>query len=312
LSIHVSVRLAWHDSGWNGRVCQKPKHNVYCVGPHSFPGDIIANRRILEWEEKHKGDLCRSKYNIPPCCYSTNAFGQQAIWAESYPPDFFRDDTKVKKWKMPPATVCTWPYEEIYSDEARKGEYYSAEKRKQLMSEYFSKIENDKSLIFYYANYSNPFSEDEAKKYVLVGVSRVREVKDELTWENQSKESRQKYGEHVWARMIQSNYPEQGMRIPYHRYMGNEEILSRIVVIPDNPRNFKYGTRHISDDDALDLIERLIEVAGTLKEIGDKTENWDERLRWLNSIGVNEYLEDVSKVNEHYVKGYEAQMCWGI
>jgi exodeoxyribonuclease V alpha subunit len=28
---HISARLAWHDSGWNGRVCRNPKGNTYCV-----------------------------------------------------------------------------------------------------------------------------------------------------------------------------------------------------------------------------------------------------------------------------------------
>ena len=97
-------------------------------------------------------------------------------------------------------------------------------------------------------------------------------------------ESLKRYGEYVWARVIQSHYPEQGLVIPYHLYMDNEAVVSKIVLIPGNPRSFKYGTRHISDDDALDLVERFIELIGTLKEIGDRTENWDIRLQWLASV----------------------------
>lgn len=91
-------------------------------------------------------------------------------------------------------------------------------------------------------------------------------------------------GGFLWQREITSNYPEEGLRIPYHIYKNDPQILEKIVVYPENSRNFKYGTRHISDDDALVLIEQLIEVVGTLKEIGDTTENWDERIRWLNSL----------------------------
>ena len=25
MSVHISLRLAWHDDGWNGHVCKKPK-----------------------------------------------------------------------------------------------------------------------------------------------------------------------------------------------------------------------------------------------------------------------------------------------
>jgi exodeoxyribonuclease V alpha subunit len=25
MTVHISARVAWHDSGWNGRICQDPK-----------------------------------------------------------------------------------------------------------------------------------------------------------------------------------------------------------------------------------------------------------------------------------------------
>lgn len=284
MSVHISVRLAWHDSGWNGHICRKPQYNAYCVGPHSFPGDLISLRRDLTWEEKQANKPCNGLDRIPPCCYSINAFGKDSIKAEQAPPDFFRDRTRTKTWEIPPASVCTWPYEEMYIDEVREGQFYSAEKRKQRMKDYFSKIQQDKSLIFYYANYSNPFSEQESNKYVLVGISRVSKIGEEITWDGQGEESLKKYGEYVWARVIQSHYPAQGVVIPYHKYLNDEATVSKIVFIPENPRSFKYGTRHISDDDALDLIERFIEIVGTLKEMKDGTENWDKRIQWLSSI----------------------------
>ena len=33
--------------GWNGRICQKPASNRYCIGPHSYPGDKIKGGRDL-------------------------------------------------------------------------------------------------------------------------------------------------------------------------------------------------------------------------------------------------------------------------
>lgn len=66
--------------------------------------------------------------------------------------------------------------------------------------------------------------------------------------------------------------------------MDNEEVISKIVFIPENSRNFKYATRAFGDDDALELIERLIEVVNCLIELDDKIENWGIRLNWLSSI----------------------------
>ena len=37
MAIHMSIRLAWHNEGWNGHICKKPCENSYCVGEHSYP-----------------------------------------------------------------------------------------------------------------------------------------------------------------------------------------------------------------------------------------------------------------------------------
>lgn len=188
---------------------------------------------------------------------------------------------------MPLSSACIWPYEEMYKDEVKNLDgTYNYKKRLDAARRYFALLEPSKTLIFYYANYSNPFSENDQKKYVAVGVSRLKEKDDdELFYEGCSEETRKKYaGGFVWQKVLVSSYPEEGLRIPYHTYLDKPEILEKIAFIPDNPRNFKYGTRHISDDDALDLIERFIEIAGTLKEIGDTTENWNTRIRWLYSV----------------------------
>jgi ATP-dependent exoDNAse (exonuclease V) alpha subunit len=287
---HISVRLSWHDNGWNGHICKNPKTNTYCVGPYSYPGDLIAQKRDLIWEDNFKGKSCLKAYQknekIPPCSYSINAFGKEEIYAESEPPEFFQDNTRTKIWKMPPYSVSTWPYEEMYKEEVKNPDgTYNNKKRLEAAREFFSKLEPGKTLIFYYANYSNPFSEEDRKRYVLVGVSRLKEIGEELFYEGCSEETIKKFaGGFIWQRVLTSYYPEEGLRIPYHIYTNKHEILEKIVLVPDNSRNFKYGTRHMTDDDALELIEKFIEIAETLKEIGDTTENWDERIRWLNSV----------------------------
>lgn len=161
---------------------------------------------------------------------------------------------------------------------------YNAPKRRAEANAFFAEIKPNKSLIFYYANYSNPFSTEEENRYVVVGMSRIKQVGDELTWTDQSKKMEENYGPNVWLRSITSNYPEQGLRIPYHAYMDQPDVLERILFVPDNPRSFKYATRHISDDGALGLVERMLEIVSVLEEIGDTHEAWGERKRWLTSL----------------------------
>ncbi|MGI6541039.1 MAG: AAA family ATPase [Bacillota bacterium] len=284
MTTHISARIAWHDDGWNGHICKNPAANTFCVGNHSYPGQYIAENRCLEWENSHAGQYCGQLDRFPPCCYSINAFGSSDIMAESSPPDWFNNETETRQWTIPPATVCIWPYEVMYTEDVRRDGHFDCDRRLQNAREYFGEIESGRSLIFYYSNYSNPFSEDDAKRYVLVGVSRIKSVGEELFYEGCSKQVMESYGGFVWQRNVTSCYPDQGFRIPYHRYRNEPEILNRIALFPDNPRVCKYATRHMSDDDALGLLEGFLRVVYTLREIGDDSEDWERRAEWLEGL----------------------------
>lgn len=288
MAIHLSARLAWHMDGWNGHICQNPSSNYFCVGPHSYPGEMIREKRDLEWEQKPKvaGCSCKDLDRIPPCIYSLNAFGQDTLRAFADPPEFFKDNSQTRIWDLPPATVCVWPYEEMYLDEVRRTDgTFDYDRRLERARHYFSVVEPNKSLIFYYANYSNPLSGDDSKRYVVVGLSRLKGLGDIEFYEGCSEQTKEKYaGGFIWQRNVTSHWPNEGMRIPYHRYRDRPEVLEQIALFPENPRSFKYGTRHISDDDALSLVERFIEIASFLQTSGDDSENWDVRLEWLNGL----------------------------
>jgi len=285
LTTHLSLRLAWHDNGWNGHICKNPKANFYCSGRYSYEAEMIRKDKNLEIEISNQGKHSTEIKNLnytPPCCFGINAFSNKETNCYKKPQVFFNDDTKVSFWKMPPASACTWPFEEMYKEEVKTSGNFDANKRLKAMKEYFSKFEESKSLIFHYLNYDNPFNK-ENKDYIIVGISTLKKIGDEIKWENQSSDSVKKFGNVVWGRIITSDYPLSGFRIPYEKYIGDEEVLNKLLFIPENNRLFKYGTRHISDDDALSLIEHYIEIANYLKEIGDSSENWQDRIDWLSS-----------------------------
>ena len=56
MTTHISVRLAWHDNGWNGSICRAPKSNTYCVGQYSYQGDMIIRDRDLMWSGLTAGE----------------------------------------------------------------------------------------------------------------------------------------------------------------------------------------------------------------------------------------------------------------
>jgi len=281
--------MAWHDNGWNGAICKNPKANTYCIGRFSYPGDAISSNRDVEWEQSVCGKACSKLEGVPPCSCSINAFGHDPIRTFQSPPKWWKDGATGIHINLPPATVCIWPYDEVYGDDVELGpdstQKYDNNLRFEKVKKYFSDIEENKSLLFYYANYSNPLSEEDTNRYVLIGIAKLKEKGKYHFFENVSEKYKQRYANGlVWQYPLTSNYPDEGVRIPYHLYMDNPEVLKNIAVFPDNPGNFKYATRPLSDDDALSIIEKFIYAINYLKEIEDKSENWDERIRWLNSL----------------------------
>ena len=286
MTLHLTARLAWHNDGWNGHVCRNPAANTYCCGCYTYPGEMIATQRDLAWEKAHAGQPIDTNDHISPCIYSANAFGLKPLVAYAKPPDFFKDSTQTRKWDLPPASICAWPYEEMYADELRKsGGGWDNDERRKGAQAFFDLFLPDESLIFYYANYSNPLSEDEAKRYLLVGVSRIKQIGEELMYAGCSDQVKQRYGGgFVWDRTVTSHYPDQGLRLPYHKYLDRPEIMERFAISPDNPRVCKYASRYLSDDEALGLVEQFLVSVDELQQIGDTTEDWGARKKWLQNL----------------------------
>lgn len=290
MTTHMSIRLAWHNDGWNGHICQKPCENTYCVGRYSYPGDHIARARNLQFETEHAGEACAKWPCRTACGFSVNAFGKDSITVRVDPPSFWqKGDADPIDLTLAPSTVCTWCYEGMYSDDAKaKGntqQIYNYEQRKENAEKYFAQFEPGKSLIFYYAGYSNPFCENEENNYVIVGISRLKVIDRMYDYDNVSEDVKQRYaGGFIWQKPVTSTYPDEGFCIPYWKYMDREDILDRIVLKPQNRSPFKYGSREVSNDDAIEVINQLLAVVDTLIEIGDETESWRERKAWLNSL----------------------------
>lgn len=287
---HITARLAWHAGGWDGSICKEPEKNTYCVGCKSYPGDLIARERQKHLDTEKRLAGCKGaalKGYVPPCSYSYNAFGGDEALSGSNPPEFFYGGATRHEWIMPPATVSVWPYEAMYAEEVKASGYLDNDKRRALMLEFFKPIEEDcgHNLIFYYANYSNPLSEEEAPRYALIGVSRITKLGKELVYDNVTEKVAKQYaGGMIWARDISAAYPEEGVRLPYHLYRDDMERLTEIALFPENPFLCKYGSKHLTDDEAIGLLEQFLAKVRLLKDLGDESENWEVRESWLLKV----------------------------
>lgn len=292
MTTHLSVRLAWHDRGWDGRVCDAPHLNAHCI-VHQH----IRDARDDEVERDSAGiALADLDGWLPPCSRDPAAYGDRGFGIVHQDPLVSRGLPPVSE-HIPPYSSCPAPYrwmlEEFFQEvceaealtiresEARRTWVYEPDRQRELLRHFWGKLEAQQSLIFYYCNQGNPLDENASR--VVVGVGRLEDIGPQLYF-GTTPRFQDQYP--VWSRRVTQAYPDQGVRLPYQEYLRGgwptDSIICRV------PRNavlpFSYGGEHVSDDIAVAILERLIQcverVAADEKVAGD----WEGRLAWLNDV----------------------------
>jgi ATP-dependent exoDNAse (exonuclease V) alpha subunit len=222
----------------------------------------------------------------PPCTETLNVYGNASL-KHTHAPKSFIKNTSPKTVDILPNSSGTWPFEDMWDD---SGERREAEQRKEYVEEFFDELKEAGSagLIFYYCNYDNPVSGDD-KKYLLAGIARTKKVHNFTMWDDIPKEQKDMYGGYIWSRQVE-NDPEERMRLPYQEYLKMGKDVRSIAVFSegDLSRSFKYVAHHVSDDDAISLIDKTIASAKTIikqKFFTDaEMQQWDKHLAWLQAI----------------------------
>ena len=294
-SKHLTVRMAWHDNNWNGKVCTNPEANTYCTGAHSLLSGRIEKKKNTEYESK---EGVRDEYvaknfkpdNVPPCYWSINAFSDKEFkvehhhafnWVKSVIPDV------VKK-----NSVITWPFKLSFvhdkeKQEKKYGNYWP--NLNQRVDDYIGKFKPGESIMFFYANYDNPVSADDMK-YLLIGCSVISELpkpqhfkfdREELANIRKPKRKKKnvngKWIEYTDITMMNfptvnwmlqfSHNPNSAVVLPYKDYIGyveehpeSEELLHEMKVVIEEEsliRGFKYVSMDIDDDKCLYLLYKI-------------------------------------------------------
>ncbi|GBC69024.1 ATP-dependent RecD-like DNA helicase [archaeon HR01] len=316
VTIHLSARLAWHDRGWDGHICHCPKSNVSCM-VHEY----IRDSRNDDLEEKNAGKFLENiKHNnyIPPCSRDIGAFSSEEFEIVHYDPLDRRSLPPVNE-NIPPFSFCTSPYGRMFSDDPGKIWEESPEEQERRLNEFWSKIEEGKSLVFFYVNHGNPLKEEKSDR-ILIGVGRILKIGQQLYFGKKEGYER-KYP--LWSRRITHNFPKEGVRLPYQEYIERGLDPSNIFcTIPNSARPFfSYVAEHVSDDVAVGILERVIQSVKNVKKEGKVPEpygkTWDYRLKWLNQVldevwknrgcfpsigGVLEYLGFNEGIIYHHIK----------
>jgi ATP-dependent exoDNAse (exonuclease V) alpha subunit len=270
-------------------VCNEPAKNSYCKGFHSVNAEKIRKEKEDKKEDKDqvKGHPVNASWKYcPPCTETINVFGNSPI-KHTYVPKSFIKNTSPKTVDILPNSSGTWPFEDMWDE---SGERREADERKEYVEEFFDELKEAGSagLVFYYCNYDNPVSGDD-KKYLLAGIARVKKVHPFTMWDDIPKDQKEKYGGYVWSRQVE-NVPEERMRLPYQEYLVLGKDVRSIAVFAegDLSRSFKYVAHHVSDDDAISLIDKTVAAVKTIIKHNyftkSEMEQWDRHLIWLQDV----------------------------
>ena len=331
--MHLTVRMAWHDNNWNGKVCSDPENNNYCVGAHSLLSGRIEKRKNVSLEssdgvrDEYIENITETNY-IPPCYWSINAFSGRSF-AVNHQHAFSWVDYEIPEI-VRPYSVFTWPFKLsfVHTQENKDihGNYWPD--LEQRINEFTKKFTKNQSIVFFYANYDNPVSADDMK-YLLLGCSVIEEVTNPghfpFTDKELAKLGKGKSGSPMknfptlnWS--IQCTHQnEKAVLLPYKEYIKHVEEfpeeyekLNDIKVVIDESslvRSFKYVSMDIDDDKCLYLLYKIRKSIYKIREhnrqvIQDNLDNEEKRLNEMIEMvwkrrGTYPSLE---KVLRHFIK----------
>jgi exodeoxyribonuclease V alpha subunit len=284
--MHLTVRMAWHDSEWNGAVCRDPKANTYCVGTHSLLSGRIEKKRDLEFEIRKRGKpVCGFQpEDVPPCYWSINAFGDKKINVVHHHAFSWLNIAGIPD-VLQPNSVFTWPFKLsfIHEEQNKKKHGNYPPDLEDRIRQFASKFKPRESIVFFYANYDNPVSADDMR-YLLLGCSVIASSPKTTRFQLPAEQLRKIRGESLkvknfptinWAMQV-THDPAHKILLPYRQYLAHvaahpeeEELLTEMRVIIEEDsliRGFKYVAMDIDDDKCLYL---LYELRKAIKKVQD-------------------------------------------
>ena len=309
---HLSIRVPWHDAGWNGTVCDDPTNNASCLRLRN-----IHERRDDAVEVQIRGrrfdKLDREQH--PPCISERATFMADFPIERliRHPYSEFSDAHKhylPTPVKLPPFSAQALPYQWtlqetavdiandldiVFSPDAEKQvrdlmQFGSAwiqdiGNQQRMLDAFFSAIEPNLSLAFFYAK-AVPLTERRGR--VLVGVGWVSDCGHGMEYDYQPG-SEHKTRSMIWERSIghsiRPNNPSGGFLLPYHAALEKaaedssfdpEEV---VVFAPDEAFDqFSYASEHVSHDQAIASL--LAIIRGLERAQASLSNSYEQEIRW--------------------------------
>jgi exodeoxyribonuclease V alpha subunit len=219
---------------------------------------------------------------LPPCYWSINVFGETTCDVFDHHPfgDISSYENRFKrvpalKWGLTPYTGSTW-YFRLGMSDSDDERYFPPSILANNTKNYLNTIKPQRSIVFLYANYSNPVSGNDYK-YAIVGVGLAKEtphfppdysIPSDVMQSVRAPKGMEYFPELAWQFQFKID-PHTAFLLPYHEYL--EKIysypedqrddkwkeLNDIAVKVDERsiiQNFKYVSRSVTNDKAIYLL----------------------------------------------------------
>lgn len=310
---HLSVRVPWHDNGWNGSVCNNPKANGACL--------ILKNCALNRNDEQEQllagqllSNLTEEQY---PVCIGERATFMAPFSIDKtlkHPYALSSPNThghlKPTRVQFPAFGAAAVPYHWMLKENAKEktalydlnyddakepqldwasngGDHWVQEitNQKALLNCFFEHLQEETSLVFFYAK-QVPFVE--ASGRVLAGVGKINKIIASEAYEGSNNRFGAAYWEHMILHSIRKD-GKNGFLLPYHSAIEYQQetpsfdVAELAVIVPNDKRfEFSYGTEHVSNDSAIRVLLDCIKSLEKAEELGIG-ENHQTSIQWIHN-----------------------------
>lgn len=315
--MHLTIRVAWHDSRWDGTVCRAPSDNAFCIALDRIREAPRDDEKEDQLAGKAWADLSPDDY--PPCQAEAGAFMTSREWVRvikhPYQP---LTKTQGTHGHLKPTSLTASPYstfavpfwwmlrqnqdeidasiaEQLPPDEESPFDspwVFGGPRQEAISRLFFSRLQEGRSLAFFYTKEGHPLGDEIIR--LVIGVGLIAKLGKQRHFET-SEPGQPTYP--IWDRLVRHSIkPDgaEGFLLPYHDYLestGDPEederrarLVKDIAVVPpfDHMRAFSYMSELASPDVALSTLLQCLEAVRRIKAHGIAKGPWDEREDWLN------------------------------
>lgn len=312
---HLTARVAWHDSKWNGTVCRQPSCNSFCTAL-----DRIREERDDAREDSQAGKRWSALglEDLPACRAESGAFMSDDDWSRLFVHPYAgikkAEEThghlKPTLVKIPSFATFVVPFAWMLKSEQEAIDQrlptplppdedapfnspwvFGRERQEAILKLFASRITPERSLVFFYCKEGQPLGDTISR--LMMGVGRIAHVAKPKAFDVSTK----KPSHLMWDLLIRHTIRpdgDDGFLLPYHDYLEptgdpaedarRQELLLDIAVPadPSHLRVFSYAAELAPADVALSTLVRCLESVRKIREHGISKGPWKRREEWLN------------------------------